>query len=104
MGVTPQLRTSAETVSCGNVTLSTAPTKTLTLTSSGKAPLLASPLPSRVLNSSFHPSYSLTLQLTFRPTVTGTASDSISLAMSGSGASPDSVLTLSCTRTSLINV
>ena len=117
-GVTPQLTMSAGTLAYGSVVLNRVSTKTLTLTSSGTAPLtvnsaavsgaqfkLSGVIFPAILNSG----QSLSLQVSFDPTVAGAASGSISISsnthsgspslvsLSGTGVSSNPVLTLSST-------
>ena len=117
-GVTPQLTVSAATLSYGNVVLNSTSTKTLTLTSSGTGPVTinSAALSGAEFKSSeatfpttLNPGQSLSVQVSFDPTLTGAASGSInissnsytgsasSVSLSGTGVSPNPVLTLSST-------
>jgi hypothetical protein len=117
----PQLTISAATLSYGNVVLKSTSTKTLKFTSSGTAPVT---IKSATLSGaefkysgatfpiSLSPGQSLGLQVSFDPTLAGTASGSIKISsnshvgststvsLTGSGIVPDPVLTLSSTSLS----
>ncbi len=120
-GVTPHLTMSAGTVAYGSVVLNTVSTKTLTLTSSGTAPLTVNSaavsgaqfkLSGAIIPAILNPGQSLSLQVSFDPTVAGAASGSISISsnthggtpslvrLSGTGVSSNPVLTLSSTSLS----
>ncbi len=112
---TPQLTLSATSLSFGSVTVKTAATKTLTLTSSGTAPVTVNTVSisgaafkvvAGTLPVTLNPSQSLTLSLTFTPTASGSANgqltiasnsstgSSATVALSGTGAATNPQLTL----------
>ena len=115
----PQLTLSASAISFGNVNLNTTSTRTLTLTSSGTAALGVNSV--KLVGTGFaisranfpatlNPGQSVTVQVSFDPTVAGAASGTITISsnsssgstaevsLSGTGISPnDPMLTLSAT-------
>src|SRR5258707_3671619 len=89
----PQLTVSAGSLSFGSVTVNTATTQTLTLTSTGTAPVTVSSVTitgagftivGGTLPSTLNPTQSLTLQVQFQPTTTGTASGQIAISSDSS--------------------
>ncbi len=84
----PQLAVSAATLSFGSVTVNTATTQSLTLTSTGTAPVTVNSATITgadfsIIGSSLpvtlNPTQSMTLQVQFLPTATGTASGQITI-------------------------
>jgi Abnormal spindle-like microcephaly-assoc'd, ASPM-SPD-2-Hydin len=84
----PQLTVSAATLSFGSVTVNTATTQSLTLTSTGTSPVTISSatisgagftIVGGNLPSTLNPTQSMTLQVQFLPTVTGTSSGQITI-------------------------
>jgi hypothetical protein len=123
-GVSSQLTASASTLAFGNVTLKSTSSQTLTLTSSGTAAVTVNSatlsgagftMSGATFPATLNPGQSLSLQVTFSPTVAGSASGSItissnansgsttSVSLSGSGVSPNAVLTLSSASLSFGN-
>jgi hypothetical protein len=103
-----QLAVSSSTLSFGNTPLNTTSTKTLTLTSSGTAPLTVNSV--AVAGGGFSmsgvtfpltlkPGQSVTLQVSFNPTLAGAASGTITISCNSSGG-PASAITLSGTGAS----
>jgi hypothetical protein len=101
----PQLTVSAASLSFGSVTANTATTQSLTLTSTGTAPVTVnsakiSGAGFTIVGSSFpatlNPTQSLTLQVQFLPTATGTASGQITIGSNSSSGSTN-LVTLSGT-------
>ena len=89
----PQLTVSAGSLSFGSVTVNTATTQTLTLTSTGTAPVTVSSaaitgagftIVGGTLPATLNPTQSLTLQVQFQPTSTGTASGQITISSDSS--------------------
>jgi hypothetical protein len=104
---TPQLTLSASALAFGNVTVKTTSTKTLTLTSSGTAVLTVNSVlligtgyaaSGATFPVMLNPGQSMTLQVSFDPTVTGAASGTITLSSNASGGATNTV-TLSGTGT-----
>jgi hypothetical protein len=112
----PQLTVSATSLSFGSVTVNTATTQSLTLTSTGTSPVTVSSAAITgagftIVAASFpvtlNPTQSVTLQVQFDPTATGTASGQIaitsnsskgstaSVALSGTGTAANPQLTVS---------
>lgn len=118
-GTFPRLTPSASTLAFGNVVLKTTSTQTLTLKSSGTAPVKITSVAlsgisftesGRVLPVPMNPGQSITLQVSFNPTVAGAASGAIHIvstsyasglivvSLSGTGTNPTNpVLTMSAT-------
>jgi hypothetical protein len=103
----PQLTISATSLSFGSVTVNTAATQSLTLTSSGTAPVTVNSVAISgagftIVASSFpvtlNPTQSVTLQVQFDPAATGTASGQVTISSNSSTGSTASV-TLSGTGT-----
>ena len=109
----PQLTVSAASLSFGSLTVNTATTQSLTLTSTGTSPVTVSSaaitgtgftIVGSSLPLTLSPTQSLTLQVQFNPTTAGTASGQItinsnsttsgtaSVALSGTGTTPTSPL------------
>ena len=89
----PQLTVSAGSLSFGSVTVNTATTQTLTLTSTGTAPVTVNSaaitgtgftIVGGSLPATLNPTQSLTLQVQFQPTTTGTASGQITISSNSS--------------------
>ena len=89
----PQLTVSARSLSFGNVTVNTAATQSLTLTSTGTSPVTVNS--AAITGSGFsivaqsfpmtlNPNQSLTLQVQFDPTATGTASGQLAISSNSS--------------------
>ncbi len=90
----PQLTVSAGSLSFGNVTVNTAATQSLTLTSTGTAPVTVSSatisgagfsiVGGNSLPVTLNPTQTLTLQVQFDPTATGSASGQIAISSNSS--------------------
>jgi hypothetical protein len=126
VAATPQLSASAGSLSFGNVTVNSSGTQSLTLTSSGTAPVTVSSasvsgkgfaLIGGTLPATLSPNQTLTLQVKFAPTATGSATGSLTISsnsasgstttvsLSGTGAAATSPqLSLSATSLSFGNV
>jgi Abnormal spindle-like microcephaly-assoc'd, ASPM-SPD-2-Hydin len=112
----PQLTVSATSLSFGSVTVNTTKTQSLTLTSAGTSPVTVNSaaitgagftIAAASLPVTLNPTQSVTLQVQFDPTATGTASGQIaissnsskgstaSVALSGTGAAANPQLTVS---------
>ncbi len=124
-GTAPQLTVSATTLAFGNVTLNTTSTQILTLSSSGTAPVTINSaalsgtgftMSGAACPATLNPGQSLSLQVSFAPTVTGAVSGTITVssnstnggtatvALSGTGAnSSNPVLSLSSASLSFGN-
>jgi Abnormal spindle-like microcephaly-assoc'd, ASPM-SPD-2-Hydin len=85
----PQLTVSATTLSFGSVTVNTAATQTLTLTSTGTSPVTVNSaaitgagftIVAQSFPVTLNPTQSVTLQVKFDPTATGTASGQITIS------------------------
>jgi hypothetical protein len=96
----PQLTVSAASLSFGSVTVNTAAAQSLTLTSTGTAPVTISSAAVTgagftIVASSFpvtlNPTQSVTLQVQFDPTTTGTVSGQIAISSNSTTGSADSV-------------
>jgi hypothetical protein len=107
----PRLTLSASTLAFGDVTVNTTSTRTLTLTSAGTAPVTVSALTAAgagfaisgaTLPATLNPGQSLTLQVSFVPTVAGAASGTITVSSNSSTASVATV-SLSGTATNVAN-
>jgi hypothetical protein len=107
----PQLTVSAGSLSFGSVTVNTATTQTLTLTSTGTAPVTVNTaaitgtgftIVGGSLPVTLNPTQSMTLQVQFLPTVTGTASGQITIS-SNSSTGSTTVVALSGTSTAAPN-
>ena len=121
----PQLTVSATTLSFGSVTVNTATTQSLTLTSTGTSPVTVNS--AAITGSGFtivaqsfpvtlNPNQSLTLQVQFDPTATGTASGQLTIssnsttggtalvALGGTGTAANPQLTVSATTLSFGSV
>ena len=105
--LSPQLTISAATLSFGSVTVNTATTQSLTLTSTGTSPVTVNSavisgagftIVGGSLPATLNPTQSLTLQVQFDPTTTGTASGQLTIN-SNSSTGSTSVVTLSGTST-----
>jgi len=103
----PQLTVSAGSLSFGGVTVNTETTQTLTLSSTGTAPVKVSSatiagagftLAGGSLPATLNPSQSLTLRVRFRPTTTGSTSGQLAIS-SDSSAGSATVVALSGTGT-----
>jgi hypothetical protein len=90
----PQLNVSAATLSFGSVTVNTATTQSLTLTSTGTSPVTVNSativgtgftVTGGSLPATLSPSQSMTLQVQFSPTATGAASGQITINSNSSG-------------------
>ena len=108
--LTPQLTLSAGSLAFGSVTVNTASTKTLTLTSSGTAALRVHSvmvagtgfaISGATFPATLNPGQSVTLQVSFDPTATGAASGSIAIS-SNSSSGGTSTVTLSGTGTAAL--
>jgi hypothetical protein len=119
-GLNPQMTLSAAGLSFGSVTIDTVTTQPLTLTSTGGAPVTINSavitgagftIVGGNLPATLNPMQSMTLQVQFNPTTTGTTSgqiiigsnsssgDTSAVALSGAGiAAPSPLLTLSVAR------
>src|SRR5205807_128564 len=84
----PQLTVSAASLSFGSVTVNTATTQSLTLTSTGTSPVTVNSaaitgagftIVGGTLPVTLNPTQAMTLQVQFLPTVTGTASGQITI-------------------------
>jgi Domain of unknown function (DUF4082)/Abnormal spindle-like microcephaly-assoc'd, ASPM-SPD-2-Hydin len=124
--VSPQLSESATALSFGSVTVNSPATQSLTLTSSGSSPVTvnsasisgaAFSLVGASLPATLNPGQSMTLQVQFKPTATGSATGNLTISsnstsgstavvsLSGTGAAAVSPkLTLSATTLSFGNV
>ncbi len=101
----PQLTVSAASVAFGNVTMNTAATQSLTLTSTGTAPVTVN---SASITGAFtiiqtfpvilNPSQSLTLQVQFAPTTAGVLTGQLTITSTSTTGSP-AVVALSGTGT-----
>ena len=121
----PQLTVSAASLSFGSVTVNTAATQTLTLTSSGTSPVTVNSaaitgagftIAAQSFPVTLNPAQSLTLQVQFDPTATGTASGQITIssnsttgstalvALGGTGTAANPQLTVSATTLSFGSV
>lgn len=107
-GASPQLTVSSSTIDFGSVVLNSASNQTLTLTSSGTAPVTVNSatiagagftLAGATLPATLNPGQTLSLQVTFSPTVSGAASGSLTISSNSSRASTVTVA-LSGTGTS----
>src|SRR5258707_2623771 len=85
----PQLTVSAGSLSFGSVTVNTATTQSLTLTSTGTSPVTVNSaaitgagftIVAQSFPIALNPTQSLTLQVQFQPTTTGTASGQITIS------------------------
>ena len=103
----PQLTLSASSLSFGSVTVNTSTTQSLTLTSTGTAPVTVNSatisgtgftLVEGSLPATLNPTQSLTLQVQFLPTTTGTASGQLTIT-SNSSTGSTAVVPLSGTST-----
>jgi Abnormal spindle-like microcephaly-assoc'd, ASPM-SPD-2-Hydin len=103
----PQLTINAATLSFGNVTVNTATTQSLTLTSTGTSPLTvnsaaisgaAFTIVGGSLPVTLNPTQSMTLQVQFDPTSTGTATEQLSIS-SDSSSGNTAIVALSGTST-----
>jgi Domain of unknown function (DUF4082)/Abnormal spindle-like microcephaly-assoc'd, ASPM-SPD-2-Hydin len=122
---TPKLTLSATSLSFGSIAVKTSATKTLTLTSSGTAPVTVNTVSisgaafkvvAGTMPVTLNPSQSLTLSLTFTPTASGSASgqltigsnsstgSSAAVSLSGTGAAANPQLTLGAKSLSFGNV
>jgi hypothetical protein len=120
-GTAPQLGVSASSLSFGTVNLNSTSMKTLTLTSTGTAAVTINSatlsgtgftMSGITFPATLNPGQSLTMQVSFSPTVTGTASGTLSIssncasggtatvAVSGTGMSSNPVLSLGSTSLS----
>ncbi len=114
----PQLTASASTLSFGSVTVNSSSTQSLALTSSGTSPVTvnsasisgaAFSIVGATLPATLNPGQSMTLQVQFKPTATGSATGSLTIgsnstsgstsviSLSGTGTTANSKLTLSAT-------
>ena len=121
----PKLTLSATSLSFGSIAVKTSATKTLTLTSSGTAPVTVNTVSisgaafkvvAGTLPATLNPSQSLSLSLTFTPTASGSASGQLTItsnsstgspatvALSGTGATANPQLTLGAKSLSFGNV
>ncbi len=109
--LTPQLTVSASTLAFGSVTLNTASSKTLTLTSSGTAAVTVNSVGLSgagfaIAGGSFptvlNPGQTVTLQVSFDPTVAGAASGTITISSNSTSGSTNMV-SLSGTGTQAAN-
>ena len=96
----PQLTMSAASLSFGSVTVNTSTTQTLTLTSTGTAPVTVNSatisgagftIVGGSLPATLNPTQSLTLQVQFLPTTTGTASGQLTITSNSSTGSTAAV-------------
>jgi Domain of unknown function (DUF4082)/Abnormal spindle-like microcephaly-assoc'd, ASPM-SPD-2-Hydin len=122
---TPQLTLSATSLSFGSVAVNTSATKTLTLTSSGTAPVTVNTVSisgaafkvvAGTLPVTLNANQSLTLSLTFTPTASGSATGQLTITsnsstgsaaavpLSGTGAAANPQLTLGAKTLSFGNV
>jgi Abnormal spindle-like microcephaly-assoc'd, ASPM-SPD-2-Hydin len=106
----PQLTVSSATLSFGNVTVNTATTQSLTLTSTGTAPVTVSSaaitgtgftIVSGNLPVTLNPTQTVTLQVQFLPTATGSVSGQITIT-SDSSTGSTTVVTLGGTGTAAL--
>ncbi len=107
----PQLTVSATNLSFGNVTVNTATTQSLTLTSSGTSPVTVSSaaitgagftIVGGSLPVTLNPAQAMTLQVQFNPAATGAASGQITIS-SNSSTGSTTVVALSGTSTAAPN-
>jgi hypothetical protein len=117
----PQLTASASTLSFGSVTVNSSSTQSLTLGSSGTSPVTinsasisgaAFSIAGATLPATLNPGQSMTLQVQFKPTATGSATGNLTIGsnstsgstavipLSGTGTTANSKLTLSATTLS----
>ncbi len=105
VATTPQLSASASSLSFGSVTVNSSATLSLTLTSSGTAPVTVSSatvsgkgfsLVGGTLPATLSPNQTLTLQVKFAPTATGSATGSLTI---GSNSASGSTTTVSLSGT-----
>jgi Abnormal spindle-like microcephaly-assoc'd, ASPM-SPD-2-Hydin len=125
VATTPQLSASASSLSFGSVTVNSSATQSVTLTSSGTAPVTVSSasvsgkgfsLGAASLPVTLNPNQSLTLQVQFAPTATGSATGSLTIgstsasggtttvSLSGTGTAANPQLSLSATSLSFGSV
>ena len=121
----PQLTASPTTLSFGSVALNTATTQSLTLRSSGSSPVTVNSasisgatfsIVGATMPATLNPGQSMTLQVQFKPTATGSATGNLTIScnsttgstavvsLSGTGTTANSQLTLSATTLSFGNV
>jgi len=90
---TPQLTLSTSALAFGNVTLNSTLTKTLTLTSSGTAPVTVNSatlsgagfsIKGMTFPTTLNPGQSVTLQVSFKPTVAGASNGTITISSNSS--------------------
>jgi hypothetical protein len=122
---TPKLALSATTLSFGSVTMNSSATQSVTLTSSGTSAATvnsasisgaAFSIVGATMPATLNPGQSMTLQVQFKPTATGSASGSLTISsnsttgstavvsLSGTGTTANSQLTLSATTLSFGDV
>ncbi len=123
--VNPQLTVSTASLSFGSVTVNTATTRSLTLTSTGTSPVIVNStsitgagfsIVAQSIPVTLNPSQSVTLQIQFDPTATGSVNGQVtinsnsitggiaSVALSGIGAAASPQLTISSGSLSFGNV